>query len=146
MTKPAPSVFPATPIPRHYLRSTPLPLSTASARGSRSSHWILVKKVLAGQETFADWLGQSDSTDHCWVCHAASPFLGTLLGVSFLLPFYSSDFHKTCWNLMGEISSFLPNFKWSSTISVPWLRITGGCTQSAASEHCFWVTPKLLGM
>lgn len=56
VTKPAPTVFPATLIPWHYLHSTPLPPSTASATGSRSSHWFLVKKVLPGQTTFADWL------------------------------------------------------------------------------------------
>lgn len=55
-TNPAPTVAPATLIPWHYFHSTPLPPSTASSRGSRSSHWFLVKKVFAGQATFADWL------------------------------------------------------------------------------------------
>lgn len=52
----APTVPPATLISWHYLYSTPLPPSTASARGSRSSLWFLVKKVLAGQAAFAGWL------------------------------------------------------------------------------------------
>lgn len=56
VTKPAPTVSPAALIPWHYLYSTPLLLSTASARGSRSCHWFLVKKVLAGQAAFAGWL------------------------------------------------------------------------------------------
>ena len=87
--KPVPTVSPVTHVPWHYLHNTPLLLTTALARGSISSHWFLVKKVLTGQPAFACWLTSDrlNRTDHCWAHHAASPFLGALLGVSFLLLF-----------------------------------------------------------
>lgn len=82
--KPVPTVFPASHVPCHYPHSTPLPPAAASAKGSMSSPWFLVKKVLTGQLVFAWWLpgDRLNRTDHCWAHHAAFSSLGTLLGVS----------------------------------------------------------------
>lgn len=86
---PVPAVLPATHVPWHYLHSTPLPPTTASARGSIASYWFLVKKVLTGRPAFACRLTSDrlNRTDHCWAHPAASPFLAALLGVSYLLLF-----------------------------------------------------------
>lgn len=68
--------------------------------GKRQHHRFLVKKMLTGQPAFA-WQPTSDRlnrTDHCWAHHAASPFLGALLGVSLLLLFLFIWFSQ---NLLG---------------------------------------------